>query len=271
MKYCEQATQLGFVELMIYGHVDREQANAMWQTVSHPWASNPHTRDQQLRRQVALLPENGPTYLSQRARLDGTGVLLVVDQGDFTFERRAAQQLLAKALEEPLFSQLRTQQQTAYLVRGWAEETERHLYNFVAIQSANYDGRDLLARVELSIEQFLRSLGHGYTSDQFDRIRQSAITALEQPPQSPDAMADLLALYAFEYDGDFQWRDKRLAALRALTFDRWIALSQELIGRPNLRRLGILIEGPLQGTAFHYTKRAMQPFKRTITYAARPQ
>src|SRR5690606_14334228 len=102
--------------------------------------------------------------------------------GPFSHKTRAAMDVLSKGLEEPFFSELRTKQQTAYLVRNWGQEIERHLYAFLAVQSSSYNTRDLLARFELFLESNLRTLAQdSIPKERFNAIKVALIRRLQHP------------------------------------------------------------------------------------------
>ncbi len=229
---------------MFYGNLTHEEAFSAWNSLQTLLNSKPYPKDQREQRQVLRLPTGkGPFYLAKSTPVRGNAVVLMIQEGDFSFERRSVQQILSNAIEEPLFSALRTQQQTAYIVGNWAQEIERQLYSFYAIQSGSHDPRDLLARFELVVEGFLQGLGSPESEKQFNAIRAATVTSLQQPPKNLMEMALMLALLAIDYDGDFRWIDKRIEALQALTYPAFANLSKEFLGRANSRRVAVLVSG----------------------------
>jgi insulysin len=103
-------------------------------------------------------------------------VLLAIENQTFSFKERAGQQILMQAIKEPFFNQLRTKQQTGYLVHSFSEEVERKLFNMFAVQSNTHDVRDLLSRFEQFIEEYVQEIGKQTLSeDQFDTIRHALL------------------------------------------------------------------------------------------------
>ncbi len=73
------------------------------------------------------------------------------------------------------------------------------------------------------------------------------------PPENLAGMAQRLSTLAFDYDGDFQWIEKRIEAFKNLSYEYVTDISKAFLSRSNLRRLAVLMEGRLPAkTAFRY-------------------
>jgi len=55
--------------------------------------------------------------------------------------------------------------------------------------------------------------------------------------------ADRLELYAFTYNGDFDWNEKTIQAIEELKYSQFKEYAISSISRANLKRLAILMEG----------------------------
>ncbi|MFZ0564881.1 MAG: hypothetical protein WAM28_01645, partial [Chlamydiales bacterium] len=205
--------------------------------------------------ETATFPrQEHPSLLLLPTQHPANALILTVDCGDFSFKRRAAQDILAKGLEEPFFSELRTKQQTAYLVANSAEELERHLYSFFAIQSSSHDTGDLLARIQHFLESSLQQLDEKViTKNRFETIQRSFIHKLQHPAPNMQTMGALLNGLAFDYDGDFEWLDKRIQAFKSLTYEEFEVFAKEFLGKASQRLLVVGVNGSL-------------PLKKEIAY-----
>ena len=56
-------------------------------------------------------------------------------------------------------------------------------------------------------------------------------------------MGGLLHTIAFQYDGDFEWMEKRIKAFEELTYEEFTANAQEFLGKENTRRMAICVNG----------------------------
>ena len=66
-------------------------------------------------------------------------------------------------------------------------------------------------------------------------------------------MGELLNILAFKYNGDFDWINKRIDALKQLQYAEFAAYAKQALGRQNKRRLGVLLEGVIpESNVFDY-------------------
>lgn len=237
----------------IYGNLSQESALALSDKVFAAFEGTVFPKDKQKRPQVILLPQKeGPFLWETSGKMQGNAVILAVESpisedpaalGRFDFKMRAVQQVLMQAMKEPFFSALRTKQQTAYMVYSDGQEIEKQMFNIFAVQSNTHATRDLLARFELFIEEYLQELDHIVTETKFNAIKEVLIRSLEQPVNDTAGMGALLFKLAFEYDGDFDWMDKRIQGIKELTYQEFLAQSKAFMGRNNKRRVSVLFKG----------------------------
>ncbi|MFN0065066.1 MAG: insulinase family protein [Chlamydiales bacterium] len=272
-KFQKNLFQRAYVEGTLYGNHSLNEGKEIATMVIKELGAKafpPHLHKRLL---TASLPEHlHPSYLVEKSIQPANALILTADCGKFSFERRAALDILSKGLQEPFFSELRTKQQTAYLVTNWAQEIERHLYAFFAIQSSSHETRDLLARFELFLETNLQHLAdETIPEERFEAIRSSLVHKLEEPAENPQKMGILIHSLAFDYDGDFSWLDKRQEALAQLSYPEFLQIASEFLGKENHRRLAICIDGVLPETQkFQYNLiQVAEAFKKEIEYQAR--
>lgn len=254
--FCHNVLKECYVEGMLYGNSTQAESIGVWEMVKHSIHSLPYPRCLHSAIAMASFPsQEHSAYLAITSENPANALILTADCGQFSFKRRAAQEILTKGLEEPFFSELRTKQQTGYAVGNWSQEVERHLYSFFAVQSSSHDPRDLLARFELFIESSLQELSEEVIPEErFDSIRNAYIKQLERPAENLVKMGQLLYTIAFQYDGDFSWTEKRIEAFRDLTYAEFVDYAKEFLGKENTRRLAICVKGNLpQKEAVAYT------------------
>jgi len=240
------------VDAMLYGNVTQASAKQVWLNAIDHFQGRAYPVTEQATKSVASFAHSH--MLEHKSRLQGNAVILAADFGEFSFKKRAALDILCKALEEPFFSELRTKQQTAYLVHNWGQDLERHLYAFFAVQSSSHDTRDLLARFELFLESHLRDLPTTVLpQERFEAIREACIALLKHPADNLQEKGLLLHRLAFEHDGDFAWLDKRIAALEALCFEEVLDVAQQYLGSAHPKRLAICVNGEVpEDSGIHY-------------------
>lgn len=245
--------QSSYTEGLLYGNLTEKQAHGLWGNLQQTLASKPFAPADQYKKKVLLLSEKyGPYKIVQNTQRQGCGALLLLEEGDFTFEKRAVQQILGSGLTEGFFDTLRTKQQTGYIAQAWNAEEQRQLLQFFAVQSSTHTPTDLLARFELFLEGYDKNLSQLIPEGRFESIRANLITLLQMPPENMPGMTTRLNQLAFEYD-DFDWINKRIQSLKELSYKRFSEVSHQFLSRNNPRRLAVLMEGVLTPeNDFHY-------------------
>ncbi len=190
LTFCKNLYQTCYIEGFIYGNIEDEEAKAIWDRLKVRLLTKPYPRENHAKIKLATLPQHPhPSCLVVESNNPANALILTTDCGPFSFKKRAAQEILTKGLEEPFFSELRTKQQTAYLVTNWSQEIERHLYTFFAIQSSSHDARDLLARFEHFLEASLHDLQEKVIpKERFESIRTAYIHQLKHPAENLEKM-----------------------------------------------------------------------------------
>ena len=264
-----------YTEGVFYGNLTETRAREVMSLTKETFYNGLYPKNEQQPDKVIVLPENeGPYYLQARTKAQGNSVILAIQTPTFSFNERAAQQILMQAIKQPFFNALRTKQQTGYIVDSLGQEIERKLFNLFVVQSNTHDTRDLLYRFEAFIEGYLQELGKTeLNEEQFETIRNAQIHNLEEPAKNIKEMGKLLNELAFKYDGDFHWLDRRLEALQQITYDQLIEQAYAMLGRQNRQRLGILLNGELpEKNSFTYSRaRNWNLIRKSSEYESRNQ
>ncbi len=266
-KFSQNIWNKSYVEATLYGNLSKAQAKQIWlETVDHFDGATYPAQDH-YKAEVASFPS--VHLIAQKCSLPANAIILSIDFGPFSHKKRAAMDILCKGLEEPFFSELRTKQQTAYLVRNWGQEIERHLYSFMAVQSSSYNTRDLLARFELFLESSLSHLAdETIPKERFEAIRVALIKRLQNPADTLLDRGKLLNKLAFEYEGDFEWLDKRIGGFEELTYEEFLEFAYEFLGKGNQKRIAICVDGDIsQGGGIYYQNASSaEKLKKLIDY-----
>lgn len=245
--YKDHVTHLfdkAYIGALFYGNIKEDSVWSAWNKIKKQLNAKPYPPADQLKMDIIVLPDQGPYYLSLKVQSQGNAAILGVEEAGFSFKARAAQQILSQAMNNPFYSTLRTLQQTGYIVANAAEEIEKHLFNIFAVQSNTHDARDLLSRFELFIEGFLQEMSQTYLNkENFETIKDSLLSTLEQPPQNLFEMGVLLRNLAFKYEGDFDWIAKRIKGFEDLNYEDFLEMAAQSLGKVNKKRLAVLVEG----------------------------
>lgn len=241
------AFQKTYVKGLMYGNTDQSQVKQLWQDLQNTLKSKPFPLSQQPPLLVIDLPPNkGPFYYEKAIDSRGNGVLLAIENGHYSLEERGALQVLMQGIKQPFFSELRTVQQTGYLVTSWSEDIEHHLWGYFAVQSNTHNPRDLLARFELFIEKFLQEMNETTISEaRFTLLKEAVLTNLKEQPKSLREMGLILRTLAFDFNGNFDWISMRIKTLEELSYENFLKFAENFLGRNNKRRIAILLDGEI--------------------------
>lgn len=253
LDYCKTLFATAYLEGILYGNLSTPDAQTLWKGVKTTLNAEPYLPSEHTRSEVLLLSDkSGPLMISHTSDRQGNGIVLLIEEGAFSFEKRGIQQILGTALQEAFHDTLRTKQQTGYIAKAWNTEKERQLFQYFGVQSNTHQPNELLARFELFLEDFHHNFSEIITEERFQSIRNNLITLLDTPPENMATMLALLGEYAFEYQ-DFQWMQKRVESLRTISYTEFCAVSKRFLSRKNPRRLAVLVKGVLpEENEFHY-------------------
>ncbi len=274
-QFCNALLKRSYIQGTLFGNQTPTEAKELWNSLKTIFASQAYPPSEHPNREMAQLPAREvAAYICLNSEQPANALILATDCGYFEFKRRAAQEILTKGLEEPFFSELRTRQQTAYLVTNWSQEMERHLYSFFAIQSSSHDARDLLARFELFLENSLQHLeAEVIPEERFESIKSALVEQLEHPAENLAKMGSLLHLIACDYDADFHWTEKRIQAYKELTYPEFLDYAHHFIGKENKRRVAIAVNGilPDKGGLSYQEIDSLEAFRKEISYEGRQE
>jgi|SRR5579862_215377 len=258
-----------YTQALLYGNISEEGARALDLAFSSHFNAGAYPVEKHPREQILLLSDlNRPRKISQSTERQGNGVLLLLQEGPFSFEKRGIQQILGTALQDGFFDTLRTKQQTAYFAKAWNSEEQRQLLQYFAVQSSTHSASDLLARFELFLEEYDKNLNERVSKQRFESLRENLITLIAMPPENMSLMAMQLNKFAFDYE-DFLWVDKRIESLKELQYENFCQVAHSLLSRSNSRRLAVLMEGVLPPeNDFRYEQISKEEVERMGTFVS---
>lgn len=241
-----------YIEAFLSGNLTLKDAESVWVDLKDILGKSPFLPKDHYKKQIFVISDNqGPYLIHKKTPLLGNGVILAIDQSDFTFKNRASQNILTQVLKEAFFTSLRSEQKTSYIAVASDAELERRLFQFLLVQSNSHDVNDLLSRFEIFIETYLTNISNNIPKERFENVKNNIIETLKTPYKNLSEMANCLNNLAFEYNADFAWYEKRIDALKELSYDDFLSFCKTYLSKDNKKRLAILFEGQI-GTNFTY-------------------
>lgn len=269
LEFHQKLFETTYLKALFAGNLSMKEAESAWLDVIHALGRAPYPKEQHPETKILHLPESaGPFQIAENTDVQGNAAILLIEEGDFTHPKRAAQEILSAILKEAFFNELRTKQKTGYIAQSDGAEIEERLFQYFLVQSNSHQPEELLFRFEQFIEEFNDSLAETTSSERFETIKTSLIASLKTRFRNLSAKTQLWDKLAFERDGDFDFVENRISALAALSYDEFVNLSSGFLARENRKRLAVLFEGKL-AAPFAYQPIALPDLGEIATYAPR--
>lgn len=261
-----------YLEGMFYGNLSEEESSIISETLKTELASfKPYPAEERKKQEFLLLPQKeGPFKVVQNTTRQGFATILAIQEGPFSYAKKASQQVLSKALHEAFYKTLRTQQQTGYIADSRPAEIEQQLLHTFMVQSSSHTSEDLLARFEIFLSDFTKRISEIIPKERFDLLKEAQIAILEMPPENLSVMAQRLDALAFEYDGDFERIAKRIESLKSLTYEDFLKDVHGFLSKENLQRLAILVKGESSERPFQYQEITPKELEALGTFTSAP-
>lgn len=221
-----------FVDGSIYGPIAGETAISYWSKIESTLGADPYDRDGADDVEgfsVASLSE--PMFIEKQTDRKGNALVLVLDTGPVTNKSIAAQKVLSSILDHEFFKELRTQQQTAYMLSSWLDIPEDDQTQIFAIQSSTHHPRDLLERTEEFLDKFVAHFEQRVPIQRVEVIRDTLIRSLEKRKAQ------------FDDTTTTSWVDIAIENLRSLTYQEVVEMAKGYLTSDNEKRLAILVAG----------------------------
>jgi insulysin len=232
-----------YTEALFTGNLTQQSAEKLWQEYHTILKGNPfNVKDHPLKR---ILNLSCPCKIQNSTPMQGTGIILTLHEGHFSFKNKACQQILSTALSDAFFTSLRSKQKTGYQVVSFDQEIEKELFQFFAVQSSGHATSDLLFRFELFLEDYLDNLTNYITEERFESIKKTFVQQLEKRLDNLEQMTERLMLLSYYYNADYSFIDKRIEAFKNLTYKEFYEFASFCLSDRNVYRLAISTEGKL--------------------------
>lgn len=271
LDFHEKLFETTYAKALFAGNLTLKEAESAFLDVIHVFGRAAFPVEEHFQTEIIHLPDaGGPYKIEEQTKVQGNAALLLIDQGDFSYPKRSAQEVLGAVLKEAFFSELRTKQKTGYIAQSDASEIEERLFQSFLVQSNSHQPEELLFRFEQFIEEFTHSLREQVSLERFETIKTSLIASLKTRFRNLESKARLWNLLAFEKDEDFNFVEKRIESLSALSYEEFLKQANTFFSRSNKRRLAVLYQGKLQAP-FAYTQIGLPQIEEIANYAPRPE
>lgn len=247
-----QILEKNYIEAFFSGNICLQKAESCWIDINHSLCKTAYPKSHQNKiPSLELKKDEGPFIISKQIPVQGNATILLVDLGGLEEEKRASQKIMSLAISDLFFDSLRTKQKTGYIAQSNNFESKQRLYQYFLVQSNSHVGEDLLHRFELFLEDLVENLSLHISKERFETLKENHITSLQKPPRNLMEKAAILDKLAFEYKEDFDLIEKRIQALKNLSYDQFKNQISEFFSRSNRKRIALLFNGLIPNPYFY--------------------
>ncbi|KAI9100402.1 Metalloenzyme, LuxS/M16 peptidase-like protein [Phlyctochytrium arcticum] len=238
-----------FIESFVGGNITNDDANAAWAVVTKLLPPGSPCLPSEVRRSpLKPVPTPiRPRALTRQTDMKGNAVIWSLRIGKRDPRLRTLQMMFTKLIKEPVYTELRTTQQTGYMVHSYPSDAAGELFVQVSVQSNSHDPRDLLSRVEVVMERMVREIQEGKEDvrERFENVKQATLARLRHPHDT--LFGKIQYYYSLAYDEQypayFNYLEDRIRCLEDLTFEGFSKEVEEKLGVKNMNRLAVLVRG----------------------------
>ena len=244
-----------FAQILIGGNIDKKNALLHYAEIKNSLCAKPFYQKNHLLEQYQNVYTNSskPIKISKNTAMSGNSSVLFIDNGKFDYNKNASHQVFGSIIKEAFFTELRSKQQTGYIVQSMTRQYLNRLLQIFLVQSTTHYPEELLARYELFLENYNRSIEKNISLERFEKVKTSILDTLKKPPENLTLQLSNLFDLAFTYHGEFDRKEKARAAISNLTYTQFIKDCKNFISRDNNKRLAILMKGSeLDEKSFSY-------------------
>ena len=228
-----------FVEAMVYGDFKETDARKVVQVFNRK--TNTKTIDRAQAFDISYLQFGEPETIQY------TSDLLVNNScffrkyyiGEDSPETRAAANIISKSIQQPFYTEMRTNQQLGYIVWSYARSLDESYYLNFLIQSGVYPADELDKRANDFISTaptVLREMDQ----ETYQQLIDSAIEEIEKKPMSISERAARFKRLIFDHDADYKRDEKTIQALRGLDKDFLVSYLEKILSKDSRRMVNVL-------------------------------
>ncbi|MBI5368123.1 MAG: insulinase family protein [Planctomycetes bacterium] len=191
---------------------------------------------------ILELKPGASLILARPIESNDSATLLLWQHDPLTPERKASLKVANEVLPNRFYQDLRTLQQTGYIVSAGAFEVENLPVFYFMSQSSVVDPASLRGRFEAFVKHAVVEL-RDEPAEAFEAARSAALAELLRKRKDFKEELDWHFQIAFHYRADFGIDEKDAAALKGLTREQWLADLATFFAEEGARRVSIELSG----------------------------
>ena len=228
-----------FVEGLVYGDYQRPDAREIYRLFLEKTKTKGIKRKDAFELEYLDQPEAETLQLVDKLAVNNSCFYREYVLGNDSPDIRAASMIINKAIDQPFFTEMRTNQQLGYIVGAYTRTRDKTYTLCFLIQSGTYPADDLNQRADNYIKS-LPDVLLSMTPDEFKQHRNSAIEKLEKKPMSIAERARKLKTLIFKHDSDYLRDQKTIDALKNINKETVTNILKNTISTKSRRMINVL-------------------------------
>ncbi|MFC1707593.1 insulinase family protein [Planctomycetota bacterium] len=228
---------------VVYGNLSRGQVEAVAEdllTTLKPKRPLPDTEC--FYPSVLRLKKGTSVYLRREIKSNDSAVALIYQHDRLADDTRAAMQVLGQILPNRFYQDLRTLQQTGYIVSAGCTEIEELPIFYFLSQSSVIGVSSLRGRFQAFLKHLVDDLGE-LDEEEFEKSRQAALAEVRRQRTSFEEEMSWNYHAIFALFGDFDSEDRMAQALEKLNQETFVATCRSFFAEDNARRVSVEVVG----------------------------
>lgn len=239
-EYSKSLYDKTFIEAMVYGDFQKTQAEAAITLFENKTKTKGVDRDETF--ELAYLEMEKPEDIQYVNKLlvNNSCFFRQYVLGEDSPITRAKAMVIDKALQQPFYTEMRTNQQLGYIVWSYTRNIKETYYLNFLIQSGVYPADELDKRADNFISASAEDNIEKMDSSTFNQIVESCIEQLEKNPMSISEKATKYKTAIFEYELNYKRDEETILALKELKKEEVLKELQKVISPKTRKMINLL-------------------------------
>mgnify|MGYP003308310103 FL=1 len=192
-----------YLEAMVYGDYVEEDAKKVLSVFKSKTKTEGISKEDAFELSYLNMSKPESVQYVDKLLVNNSCFFRMYEIGKDSPKTRALAALISKAVEQPFYTEMRTNQQLGYIVGSYPMNYDETYYLNFLIQSGDYPADDLNKRANTFISSTPKIVEE-LTDETFQQLIESAIERLERKPMSISERAMKNKNLIFEHNKDFE-------------------------------------------------------------------
>ena len=239
-KYSKSLYEKTFVEAMVYGDFEKNQAKKVIKMFKNKTGTVGIERDNTFELAHLQLEKPEDIQYVDDLLVNNSCFFRQYEIGKDSPKTRAMSMVIDKVLQQPFYTEMRTNQQLGYIVWSYSRNIKNTYFLNFLIQSGVYPGDELDKRADTFIYSSAENEIVKLDENTFEQIIESCIEELEKKPMSISEKATKLKTAIFEYDLNYLRDEETIDALKQTTKENVLSLFNEVVSPKSRKMMNII-------------------------------